>query len=49
MTPVAAKSLVAASMVSDPEACELTIVLPCLNEAETLGACVEKAIRALLR
>src|SRR5688572_10182332 len=27
--------------------CELTIVMPCLNEAETLGTCVEKAVRAL--
>lgn len=26
---------------------ELTIVLPCLNEAETLAACVEEALRAL--
>jgi glycosyltransferase involved in cell wall biosynthesis len=26
---------------------ELSIVLPCLNEAETLGVCIEKALRAL--
>lgn len=26
---------------------ELSIVIPCLNEAETLGICVEKALRAL--
>jgi len=26
---------------------ELSIVLPCLNEAETLGACIETAFRAL--
>jgi glycosyltransferase involved in cell wall biosynthesis len=26
---------------------ELSIVMPCLNEAETLGACIEKARRAL--
>lgn len=26
---------------------ELTIVMPCLNEAETLGSCVEEALRAL--
>ena len=25
------------------DAIELTIVMPCLNEAETLGACIEKA------
>lgn len=26
---------------------EVSIVLPCLNEADTVGACVEKAVRAL--
>jgi glycosyltransferase involved in cell wall biosynthesis len=26
---------------------ELSIILPCLNEAETLGVCIEKAFRAL--
>jgi len=26
---------------------ELTVVMPCLNEAETVGACVEKAARAI--
>jgi glycosyltransferase involved in cell wall biosynthesis len=26
---------------------EVSVVLPCLNEAETVGACVEKAMRAL--
>lgn len=30
-----------------PASLELSIVLPCLNEAETLGACIEKAQRAL--
>jgi glycosyltransferase involved in cell wall biosynthesis len=28
------------------EVCELSVVIPCLNEAETVGACVEKALRA---
>lgn len=28
-------------------AVELSIVMPCLNEAETLGGCVEEAVRAL--
>jgi glycosyltransferase involved in cell wall biosynthesis len=28
---------------------ELSIVMPCLNEAETLGACIEKATQALRR
>ena len=30
------------------DACELTILMPCLNEAETLGTCIVKA-RAFLR
>lgn len=28
-------------------ACELSVVIPCLNEAETVGTCVEKAVRSL--
>src|SRR5271170_152170 len=28
-------------------AVELSIVMPCLNEADTIGICVEKALRAL--
>jgi glycosyltransferase involved in cell wall biosynthesis len=27
----------------DPDAVELSVVIPCLNEAETLGACIETA------
>ena len=30
-----------------PRAFELTVVLPCLNERETVGTCVQKAIAAL--
>ncbi len=30
-----------------PPAFEVSVVIPCLNEAETLGACIEKAQRAL--
>jgi len=33
--------------VQAPEALELSIVLPCLNEAETLAVCVRKAMRFL--
>src|SRR5512139_3998786 len=29
--------------------CELTIVMPCLNEAETLARCIEKAKAGLAR
>lgn len=30
------------------QACELTILMPCLNEAETLATCIDKA-QAFLR
>ena len=30
-----------------PTEIELSVVMPCLNEGETLGTCIEKAIRAL--
>ena len=29
------------------DALELSVVMPCLNEADTVGACVEKALRAM--
>ena len=29
--------------------CELTILMPCLNEAETLAGCIEKARTGLER
>jgi len=28
---------------ADEQGCELTILMPCLNEAETLGTCIDKA------
>jgi hypothetical protein len=31
----------------EPESVELSVVMPCLNEAETLGACIRKAQQAL--
>src|SRR5437870_9645285 len=31
----------------DPDPVEVSVVMPCLNEAETLGTCIEKASRAL--
>jgi glycosyltransferase involved in cell wall biosynthesis len=40
----------AASDVADTSgesALELSVVMPCLNEADTLGTCVEKALRAM--
>lgn len=33
--------------VKEPEALELSVVMPCLNEAETLETCIRKALRAL--
>ncbi|MEM1225788.1 MAG: glycosyltransferase family 2 protein [Planctomycetota bacterium] len=27
--------------------CKLTVVMPCLNEADTIGICVEKAVRSM--
>ncbi len=43
------KSMRIAQMLSlDPEAeLELSVVMPCLNEAETLGTCIAKAQRSL--
>src|ERR1700735_24166 len=32
-----------------PEALELTVLMPCLNEAETLAACIKKARLGLER
>lgn len=31
-----------------PDSCELTILMPCLNEAETLGVCIQKARASLV-
>jgi len=35
--------------MSDPTALELTILMPCLNEAETLAVCIDKAMSYLSR
>ncbi|HEY5148460.1 MAG TPA: glycosyltransferase family 2 protein [Mycobacterium sp.] len=37
----------ATAAVADDGRCELTILLPCLNEAETLAVCVRKALASL--
>jgi glycosyltransferase involved in cell wall biosynthesis len=34
---------------SAPEAVEISIVMPCLNEAETLATCIQKAQRAIAK
>src|SRR3954452_15021195 len=33
----------------DASGLEVTVVMPCLNEARTVGVCAEKALRALQR
>jgi hypothetical protein len=33
--------------LADPDAIEVSVVLPCLNEAETLAVCVQKAVKCL--
>jgi hypothetical protein len=44
-----ARNLVRPGMTLDPSALELTILMPCLNEAETIGICVKKALGYLTR
>lgn len=39
----------AVSAPTDAEACAVSIVMPCLNEAETVGTCVTKAVSTLQR
>src|SRR6202000_321234 len=36
----------ASEVVHDAWASEVSVVMPCLNEAETLQVCIEKALRA---
>ena len=47
MTDAVTGSPAALSADGSVEPCELTILLPCLNEAETVGVCVAKARRSL--
>lgn len=44
---IAPSSDLAAPYASSPADLELSVVIPCLNEAETIGVCVEKALRSL--
>ncbi len=37
----------AANTRPEPEGLELTVVMPCLNEAETLGTCIRRAQQAI--
>jgi glycosyltransferase involved in cell wall biosynthesis len=47
VSAVVANRLAVAAPVADESESELSIVLPCLNEADTVGACVTLAIEAL--
>jgi glycosyltransferase involved in cell wall biosynthesis len=47
--PPSAAPVPAAPKRVDEEPLELTIVMPCLNEADTLETCIEKAQRAMLQ
>src|SRR5579862_9231550 len=49
MSSFIANRFAIASPAPDIAECELSIVLPCLNEAETVGICVAKAIETLKR
>lgn len=35
------------ALEASPSTCELSVVIPCLNEAETLAICIQKAQRAI--
>jgi len=41
------ESSLEAVISSAPGSVEVSVVIPCLNEAETLGTCIEKAIRSM--
>jgi glycosyltransferase involved in cell wall biosynthesis len=47
MTPITAATSAAGPADSLTLACEVSIVMPCLNEADTIGTCIEKAQRAM--
>ena len=48
MTPVA-QPQVASAIAKENDELELSVVMPCLNEQATVGACVQKAVEALRR
>src|SRR5204863_6230704 len=45
--PAANNDLGQVAVESADSACELSIVMPCLNEAETLATCIAKAQKSL--
>jgi glycosyltransferase involved in cell wall biosynthesis len=49
MTSSIANRVSPIASAADASECELSVVLPCLNEADTVGACVAKALETLKR
>src|SRR5215217_4447865 len=47
MTPLTVDRRPAPRDIHAPAMVELSVVMPCLNEADTIGICVGKAIRAM--
>src|SRR5262245_27788239 len=43
----AVESEAASAPTGEARACEITVVMPCLDEADTLATCIDKARRAL--
>lgn len=49
MSSFIANRLSIAVLAPEPSECELSVILPCLNEAETVGGCVIQAMETLKR
>lgn len=47
ITPSQTTEATAAAQFSDGTPIEVSVVMPCLNEHETVGTCVRKAVAAL--
>ena len=47
MAPMLTESIADQILATDKNFPEVSIIMPCLNEAETLAACIDKARRAL--
>jgi glycosyltransferase involved in cell wall biosynthesis len=45
--PLRVESALEGVTSSEPASIEVSVVIPCLNEAETLGTCIEKAARSM--
>ena len=47
MTPTGDQIVPQSVLANEAASVELSVVMPCLNEAETLAVCVDKALAAL--